>query len=348
MPIKTSKLNILDFTGQQLGGWLDEHDIAGYRGGQIMKWLYHRQVDSFDRMTDLSMAVRALLPQYFDIPRLVSETVETSKDGTRKFLFRLQDTNAVESVLIPEKDHYTLCISSQVGCAQNCGFCLTAKTGFRRNLSCGEIVAQVRDIIHGLAGEKQLTNIVFMGMGEPLANYDNLVAALEILTDKARGLGFAHRRITVSTAGLIPKLASLGRDTKVNLAVSLNATDNKVRSELMPINRKYSLEDLLEACRRYPLAPGRRITFEYILIKEVNDSLEDAHRLAKLLRPIRSKINLIPFNSHQGCEYERPAESVILAFQETLINKYNYTVMVRRSKGEDISAACGQLMARNV
>lgn len=348
MPIKTSKLNILDFTGQQLGGWLAEHDIAGYRAAQIMKWLYHRQVDTFDSMTDLSMAVRALLPQYFDIPRLVSETVETSKDGTRKFLFRLKDGNAVESVLIPEKDHFTLCISSQVGCAQNCGFCLTAKAGFRRNLSCGEIVAQVRDIIHGLGGEKRLTNIVFMGMGEPLANYDNLVAALEILTDKARGLGFAHRRITVSTAGLIPKLASLGRDTKVNLAVSLNAVDNQVRCKLMPISRKYSLEDLLEACRRYPLAPGRRITFEYILIKGVNDSLEDAHLLAKLLRPIRSKINLIPFNSHQGCEYERPAESAILAFQETLINKYNYTVMVRRSKGEDISAACGQLMARNV
>jgi 23S rRNA (adenine2503-C2)-methyltransferase len=234
-----------------------------------------------------------------------------------------------------------------VGCAQDCRFCLTAAGGFERNLSRGEIIAQVRDIKKNLGDQKRLTNIVFMGMGEPLANYKNLVSAINILTDNDSGLRFASRRVTVSTAGLAPKIPALGRDTRVNLAVSLNATDDKTRTRLMPINRKYPLENLMQACRQYLPAPGRRITFEYILIKGINDSAEDAERLVKLLRPIRCKINLIPFNPHEGCDFKRPAEAVIQAFYDILFAN-NYTVIIRRSKGQDISAACGQLRARSM
>jgi 23S rRNA (adenine2503-C2)-methyltransferase len=234
-----------------------------------------------------------------------------------------------------------------VGCAQDCGFCLTAAGGFERNLTAGEIIAQVRDVKNDLDDDDRLSNIVFMGMGEPLANYKNLVSALKVITDNDCGLRYANRRVTVSTAGLVPKLLALGLDTKVNLAVSLNATDNETRNKLMPINKKYPLEMLLKACRNYHLPPGRRITFEYILIKAINDSEADARRLAKLLQPIKSKINLIPFNAHEGCEYERPHEGVINRFQEILIGK-NYTVIIRQSKGQDISAACGQLRARSI
>jgi 23S rRNA (adenine2503-C2)-methyltransferase len=306
-----------------------------------------RQADDFDAMTNLSKDLRAVLSRHFVIERLEKERVETSQDGSRKYLFKLKDGKHIESVLIPERDHYTLCISSQVGCAQGCLFCLTAMGGFERNLSRGEIIAQVRDIQNDLDDPKRLTNIVFMGMGEPLANYKNLVSAIATITDNKMGLGFSHRRVTVSTAGLAPKLAALGRDTRVNLAISLNATDNQTRSKLMPINRTYRLEDLLEACRRYPVARGRRLTFEYILIKGINDSEADAERLAELLRPIRCKINLIPFNAHEGCDYERPAEAVIATFQQILLDK-NYTVIIRQSKGQDISAACGQLRARSM
>ena len=347
MAIYRKKADILEFTRDQLVSWLAEREIAAYRADQIQKWIYLRQADNFDVMTDLSKDIRLLLPDHFVIKRLEAEKIETSQDGSRKYLFKLKDGKYIESVLIPERDHYTLCVSSQVGCAQDCRFCLTAVGGFERNLTRGEIVAQVRDIKKDLGDEKRLTNIVFMGMGEPLANYKNLVAAIGVLTDNDTGLRFASRRVTVSTAGLVPKITALGRDTRVNLAISLNATDNKTRDRLMPVNRKYPLEKLIEACRQYQPAPGRRITFEYILIKGINDSVDDAERLAKLLRPIRCKINLIPFNTHAGCDFERPAEAVIQAFYDVLFAK-NYTVIIRRSKGQDISAACGQLRARSL
>ena len=232
-----------------------------------------------------------------------------------KYLFKLDDGKRIESVLIPERDHYTLCVSSQAGCAQDCRFCLTAIGRFRTEFDAGERLSHRCAISKRIwVTQKRLTNIVFMGMGEPLANYKNLVSAIDILTDNDVGLRFASRRVTVSTAGLVPKITALGRDTRVNLAISLNATENKTRNRLMPINRKYPLEKLLEACRQYHPAPGRRITFEYILIKGINDSVDDAERLAKLLRPIRCKINLIPFNMHEGCDFERPAEAVIQAF----------------------------------
>jgi 23S rRNA (adenine2503-C2)-methyltransferase len=341
------KKNILEFSRDQLRSWLTEREIAAYRADQIQKWVYLRQADSFDVMTDISKEIRALLSRHFVIGRLEVEMIETSRDGSRKYLFKLDDGKYIESVLMPERDHFTLCVSSQVGCAQDCRFCLTALGGLERNLSRGEIVAQVRDIKKNLGDQKRLTNIVFMGMGEPLANYKNLVSAIGVLTDNDVGLRFAGRRVTVSTAGLASKITALGRDTRVNLAVSLNATDNKTRNRLMPINRKYPLENLMEACRQYQPAPGRRITFEYILIKGINDSVDDAERLAKLLRTLRCKVNLIPFNTHEGCDFERPAEAVIQKFYDILFAK-NYTVIIRRSKGQDISAACGQLKARSV
>ena len=339
------KKNILEFDRGQLISWLEDRQIKPYRADQILKWVYLRQADRFDRMTDIAKDIRALLQDDFTIDRLQMENVQTSQDGSRKYLFQLKDGKRIESVLIPERDHYTLCISSQVGCAQGCRFCLTARGGLQRNLSKAEIVSQVRDVQNELDDSVPLSNLVFMGMGEPLANYKNLVCAIGVITDSRLGLGFAGRRVTVSTAGVAPRLASLGRDTKVNLAVSLNAADNLTRDRLMPINRKYPIEKLLKACRQFPLTGGRRITFEYVLLKNVNDSEKDAGRLAELLRPIKSKINLIPFNSHAGCRYQRPDEDAILRFQKILIDK-NYTVIIRRSKGQDISAACGQLAAR--
>jgi 23S rRNA (adenine2503-C2)-methyltransferase len=341
----SNKKDIKELTKDQLVSWLENKGVKPYRAGQILKWIYLRQSDTFDIMTDLGKEIRTLLSRHFTINRLEKVCIETSQDGSKKYLFKLEDGKHIESVLIPEKDHYTLCISSQVGCAQGCKFCLTAKGGFIRNLTKREIVDQVRDIKNDLDDSKCLTNIVFMGMGEPLANYNNVVSAINTITDSEFGLNFSSRRVTLSTAGLVPKLFDLGRDTSINLAISLNATDNKTRTMLMPINRKYPIEKLIDACRRYPLKPRRRITFEYILIKGINDSLEDAKRLVKLLRPIKAKINLIPFNEHEGSDFLRPEESVIHKFQE-ILHQNNYTAIIRHSKGRDISAACGQLRGK--
>lgn len=341
----TETINLLDLSREQLAAWLAERGIAAYRAGQILKWVYHRQADDFVEISDLAKQMRALLAGHFRIPRLEVRAEQTSADGTRKFLFGLEDGESIETVLIPERDHYTLCVSSQVGCAQNCRFCLTAKGKLTRNLTQGEILGQVRDVKNRLPDPERLTNLVFMGMGEPLANFEPLMGALAIITDGGVGLGFAAKRVTVSTAGLVPQMLAFGQRSRVSLAVSLNAADEETRSRLMPINRVHPIDSLLAACRAYPLPPGRRITFEYILIKGVNDAPEDARRLARLLAPIRCKVNLIPFNPHAGSGFERPGEETILAFQEVLLSKH-FTVIVRRSKGEDISAACGQLRAR--
>jgi 23S rRNA (adenine2503-C2)-methyltransferase len=336
--------DIKEFSKDKLILWLKSKEIKPYRAGQILKWIYLRQSDTFDVMTDIKKEIRNLLSQHFIIHRLEIPHIETSQDGSKKYLFKLRDGKYIESVLIPEKDHYTLCISSQVGCAQGCRFCLTARGGFSRNLTKGEIIAQVRDVALDIGGQKRLSNIVMMGMGEPLANFSNVVQAIHVITDRDFGLGFSNRRVTVSTSGFVPKLADLGRETSVNLAVSLNATENKTRDMLMPINRKYPIEQLLEACANYPLTHRRKITFEYILIKGINDSEQDAQRLAKLLRPMRAKINLIPFNTYEKSEFQRPEESVVLKFKD-ILSRTNYTAIVRYSKGQDISAACGQLKA---
>ncbi|CCK81505.1 23S rRNA (adenine(2503)-C(2))-methyltransferase RlmN [Desulfobacula toluolica] len=341
--------NILNFTRDDLGVWLDNKGIRPFRAGQIFKWIYIRQADEFEQMTDLSKALRKTLADHFLIERLILEKYLVSADGTEKFLHQLVDGQHVESVLIPAKDHFTLCVSSQVGCAQNCQFCLTAKGGLVRNLSVCEIISQVRDARYYLIQKGidplKLSNIVFMGMGEPLANYKNLLKALKIITDGDYGLKFATRRVTVSTCGLVPKITQLGLDTDVNLAVSLNATTDKMRSSLMPINNKYSLSQLLEACRTFAMKPRNKITFEYILMKGVNDSKDDALRLVKLLTPIKAKVNLIPFNEHDKSDFSRPSKIEVSDFLQILLDR-NLTAITRKSKGDDILAACGQLKAK--
>jgi 23S rRNA (adenine2503-C2)-methyltransferase len=339
------KSNIIDLNHAQLARWIEAQNLAPYRAGQILKWIYHHQADSFEVMTDQKKEIRTRLAHTWRLDRLHLEAEERSCDGSRKYLFRLADGLHIESVLIPERDHYTLCISSQVGCALGCRFCLTAQGGLVRNLTQGEIVSQVRDIQYRMDAPERLKNIVFMGMGEPLANYNNVVEALDILLNSAWGLGFSRRKVTVSTAGIASKIVAFGQRTPANLAVSLNATDDITRSRLMPINRKYPLAKLLDACRRFPLPPHRRITFEYILIKDVNASPQQARALADLLDPTRAKINLILFNPHPRSPFERPAEADINAFQE-ILHQHHFTAVVRRSKGQDISAACGQLRAR--
>ena len=337
--------DILDLSQAQLVAWLEDHRIKPFRAKQIMKWLYGTHVQCFENMTDLSKGFRKTLADHFCIGTLEKVNVEQSIDGSKKYLFKLADQHHIETVLMPEDDHFTICISTQVGCAQGCAFCLTAKGGFVRNLTRSEIVSQIREIKKDLPDPLRLTNIVIMGMGEPLYNYNNVISALETIVDGDYGLKFSSRKVTLSTAGVASKLVQLGHDTPVNLAVSLNATDNDTRNQLMPINRKFPIEVLLDACKHYPLRPRRRITFEYILIKDLNDADENAKKLIKLLAPIRSKVNLIPFNEHSGCDFKRPGEQRVLAFQE-LLRHHKLTAIVRWSKGQDISAACGQLRAK--
>lgn len=336
--------DIKSLTREALLEWLARHDLPSYRADQILKWIYVRQADGFEQMTDLSKSLRAMLAEHFVFGRLDIDRTLTSGDGTRKFLFRLHDGQVVESVLIPERNHFTLCVSSQVGCAQGCGFCLTGRGGLVRNLTFSEIVGQVWEVRRQMTDPARLTNLVFMGMGEPLANYGQLLPALQIVTSSDWGMKFASRRVTVSTAGLVPRIFDLGRDTRVNLAVSLNEVEDEARSRLMPINRTYPIAPLLDACRNYPLPKGRKITFEYILFKGVNDSLQHARKLSGLLGPLKAKINLIPFNPFPESPFKRPEERRIQAFQSFLIGKH-FTSVVRYSKGLDIMAACGQLRA---
>ena len=336
--------DVKGFSEASLIHWLEQHGVAPYRAGQILRWVYHRGVYSFSDMTDLSKDLREFLSERLIIGRLEVDRVQISKDGSRKYLFCLKDGQHIESVLIPEPGHWTLCISTQVGCGMGCAFCLTGRGGFVRNLEPAEIVGQICAVRDDLSGVPPLTNVVFMGMGEPLANYKHVVQAIRTIAGD-NGLQFSSRRVTLSTAGLPSGIDDLGRDVKVNLAVSLNASDNDTRNRLMPINRTYPIEKLLSACRRFPLPARRTIMFEYVLIAGVNDAPEDAERLAKLLRPLRAKINLIPFNPFDGTEFERPGDDVIEAFQQVLLARH-YTAVIRHSKGADICAACGQLSPR--
>ncbi len=343
--------DIKNFTRNELAAWFESNGFRPFRAGQVFKWIYLRQTDDFYAMTDIGKELREFLKKNFSIPRLDLETAERSVDGTEKLLFRLSDGLYIESVLIPEKDHYTLCISSQAGCAQECRFCLTAKGGFQRNLTCSEIISQVRDTRKFLSDRDggaalPLSNIVFMGMGEPLANFKAVIKALGIITDSDFGLKFSHRRVTVSTSGLVPQILKLGEATHANLAVSLNATNDETRNRLMPINKKYPIAELLDACKRYKMKPRNKITFEYILIQGINDSDEDAKRLVKLLTPIKAKVNLIPFNEHDGSDFKRPSPAGVSRFLQILLDR-RMTAITRKSRGDDISAACGQLRAKN-
>jgi 23S rRNA (adenine2503-C2)-methyltransferase len=335
------KTDLKGLDTREIEDWASGLGLKAYRGRQIRHWLLGKLAGSFNEMSDLPKSLRTLLDKESNINHLENIKTQVSEDGTRKYLFKLSDDNLIESVLIPERDHLTLCISSQAGCAMDCRFCLTARQGLIRNLTPAEIIEQVIHVKRSLNTTERLTNIVFMGMGEPLANYDAVIKAIGNLVSED-GMNFSHRKITISTCGLVPRIKRMGRDITVNLAISLNAADDETRSYLMPINRRYPLEELLAACKGFPLPNRRMITFEYILIKGINDRDEDALKLASLLSGIRAKINLIPLNPFSGSDMSPPPTKSILHFQEILINK-NFTAIIRKSKGKDISAACGQL-----
>jgi 23S rRNA (adenine2503-C2)-methyltransferase len=334
-------IDIKNLTLSELTGLLTGLGKETFRARQIIKWIYARGVTSFDAMTDLSKVLREELKQRFVVSDWTPEVVETSADGTRKYLYRLADRETVEAVRIPmEGGHDTLCISTQVGCAMQCSFCLTGTFGLTRNLEVAEIVNQV------CAARKDgpIHNIVLMGMGEPLHNLDNVIRALEILY-LDDGCGYGARRVTLSTSGLVPEMHQLAKRIKVGLAVSLNASSDELRDQLMPINKKYPLAQLMAACREIPLEPRQRITFEYILIGGVNDAQTDAKRLVKLLHGIRAKVNLIPYNEHDGSAFKRPSDKTVESFQRYLLDRQ--IVAIRRAgKGQDISAACGQLKGK--
>jgi len=335
-----TQVDLKNFDLAELESFITGSGKERFRARQIFKWIYQKGAASFEEMTNLSKEFRRELAASAAISELVPEVVEVSRDGTRKYLFRLDDSNTIESVLIPEEDRSTLCISSQVGCAMACQFCLTGSFKLVRNLSVAEIVNQVCAV----RKEAEIRNIVFMGMGEPLANLENVVKALGIITSDD-GLQFSTRRVTVSTSGLVPELDRLGSMATVNLAVSLNATTDELRDRIMPVNLAYPLGELLAACKRFPLPARRYITFEYVLIGGVNDSLDDARRLVKLVSGIPCKINLIAFNEHEGCSFRSPTQEAIDAFHAYLLGKH-FTVITRASRGGDISAACGQLKGR--
>ncbi len=338
------KINIKSLNREDLLEFLVNKGFKKFRADQIFKWIYAHYARSFDEMTNISKLERAQLASNFYIPSPKVIKSEASWDGTEKFLFELVDGRTIESVLIPDEERLTLCISSQVGCRQACRFCLTGSGGFTRDLKAYEIVDQVSEVSRILRdkGTGGITNIVLMGMGEPLANFDEVVKAIKLITSST-GLGVSPRRVTISTDGLVPEIKKLGSSgLKVNLAVSLNATTDEVRDEIMPVNKRYPIKDLLAACKRFPLEPRRRITFEYVLLRGVNDSVEDAQRLTKLLRSIKCKINLIPFNPFSGCEFKRPDDAAVKRFQKILLAAH-YTAPIRESRGRDISAACGQL-----
>ncbi len=320
-----------------------------FRARQIFRWLHQKGAGSVDEMTDVPGALRAALAERTSLPTLERASERRSSDGTVKWTWRTHDGKLVESVYMPEADRRTLCVSSQVGCAVGCTFCLTGTMGLARNLGPGEIVDQVhranrRLVELGLGeGPRPLTNLVFMGMGEPLANYRSLKVALDLLLSED-GPNFSHRHVTVSTSGLVPVMRRLGEETPVKLAVSLNATTDAQRDAIMPINRRYPIAEVMKACREFPARNGRRITFEYVLLAGVNDSLDDARRLADLVRGIPTKVNLIPYNESPGLGFRAPRPERVVEFQEALAAR-NLTVVVRKNRGRDISAACGQLAA---
>ena len=336
------KTDLKSLSKRAVESFIKDAGLPSFRSRQILHWIYERYAQTFEEITELSKKLREELAEKAYISNLTLVNQMTSHDGTEKFLFGLEDGETMESVLIPDDKRLTLCISSQVGCAMGCVFCLTGKTGLKRNLGPHEIVDQVISV-NRMILPRRITNIVLMGMGEPLANFDNVVEALIRLTGV---MMISPRRITLSTAGIVPRIAELGQlGLKVNLAISLNATTDTVRDVIMPINKTYPIKALLDACRKLPLSPTRKITFEYVLLKDINDSTADAKRLVRLLHGIQSKINLIPFNPYSDCEYERPDDITVLRFQEVLA-KADMTVIIRKSKGQDILAACGQLKAR--
>ena len=346
VPNKDAKINLLDLNRQQMREFFKNMGEKPFRADQVMKWMYHYCCDDFDEMTDINKVLRSKLKEVAEIraPEVVEE--QRSTDGTIKWAIAVGDQR-VETVYIPEEDRATLCVSSQVGCALECKFCSTAQQGFNRNLRVSEIIGQVWRAakIVGAAkvtGQRPITNVVMMGMGEPLLNFDHVVRAMAIMRDDF-GLGLANKRVTLSTAGLVPMIDRLAEESDVSLAVSLHAPNDELRTELVPLNKKYPIAELLAACLRYTQKkPRTSITFEYTMLRGVNDRPEHARQLIKLMRKLPSKVNLIPFNPFHGTRFERSDEADIRAFQKILLDAGVLT-MVRRTRGDDIDAACGQL-----
>jgi 23S rRNA (adenine2503-C2)-methyltransferase len=343
VPTAERRPDLAELERPALEAALDARGHQRFHARQIFRWLYRRGVTDIDAMTDLSRELRTALARDFTLTTPSLAHRDTSSDGTEKFLLRLADGRHIESVFIPDTPAMTFCISTQVGCAMACAFCLTGKMGLARNLTAAEIVGQVRVLAGALGMREAPFNIVLMGMGEPLHNYDETMKALRILTDE-HGFNLPARRITLSTVGLLPALERLANEPVMpNLAISLHAPTDFQRGELVPINRKYGVGDIIEACKRFPLKKRSRITFEYVLLAGVNDSPQDARRLAKLVAGVKSKVNLIPLNAAAGIPFERPSDEAIDRFAR-VVAEHGVDVSVRKSRGRDIRAACGQLI----
>jgi 23S rRNA (adenine2503-C2)-methyltransferase len=345
----TARTNLLGLTRAGLEAFVVEMGEKPFRARQLFKWMYKRAVGDIDAMTDLGKDFRRRLGEIAEIRTPDIHLSQVSADGTRKWLLKLESGQAIEMVFIPEPGRGTLCISSQVGCQMDCGFCSTAQQGFNRNLDTAEIVGQVwlanRELGYAPGGDRVITNVVFMGMGEPLANYRNVVPAAEIMMDDL-GLDLSRRRVTVSTSGLVPQMIRIADETNVALAVSLHAPNDALRSEIVPINRKHPIKELLDACWHYvEKQNARNVTFEYVMLDGVNDKPQHARELAQLLRGHPAKVNLIPFNPFPGTTFRRSSEEAIERFRDLLI-KGGVMATIRRTRGDDIDAACGQLVGR--
>ncbi len=338
------KLNLLDLDRKAMEAWFMDLGEKAFHARQVLKWIHKHQVTDFDAMTDIGKSLRAKLKEIacIEIPEIAVE--QASEDGTRKWLMELECGNRIETVFIPDGDRGTLCVSSQVGCALDCTFCSTARQGFNRNLSVAEIIGQVWLAKREISPERSLTNIVMMGMGEPLANLENVVIAMGIMMDDL-AYELSKRRVTLSTAGIVPALDRLKALSDVSLAVSLHAPNDELRDQLVPLNRKYPIQELLAACRRYVAGERRKVTFEYVMLDGVNDSDRHARQLVKLLEGVPAKVNLIPFNPFPLTRFKRSSTPRIEAFQAILMRAGLITI-TRRTRGDDIDAACGQLVGR--
>ena len=354
--VPVNQMDLLSLSLEELRQWFQEQGERTFRADQVFQWVHRKRVLSFDGMTNLSKDLRQKLDAaaVFRTPKI--ESVQQSSDGTRKYQLRTFDDFMIECVFIPNASaagRNTLCISSQVGCAMGCTFCATAAIKLKRNLSAGEIAAQLYTVLNDLEengyvidkekphAQHVIANLVYMGMGEPLHNVDNVIQSIRLIGHEG-GLNYAARRITVSTSGLVKNMLRLGEETDAQLAVSLNATTDEVREGIMPVNRKWQIKDLLDACRSFPLKAGRRVTFEYVMLAGVNDTDEDARRLIRLMRGLKSKINLIPFNPHPLSPFKRPSAERVAEFQRRVADA-GFSVFVRTTRGDDIDAACGML-----
>ncbi len=343
-----TQTNLLDFNRPELETYFAEKGEKSFRATQLLKWIYHEGVYDFEQMTNFSKALRAKLAQEAGVtlPECIEE--HPSADGTVKWLLRVDSGNAIETVYIPETDRATLCVSSQVGCTLNCTFCSTATQGFNRNLSTAEIVGQILFATDRIGrsenrGEHVITNIVLMGMGEPLMNLDNVIRAIDVMTEDY-AFGISKRKITLSTSGVVPALERMRELTDVSLAVSLHAPNDELRNELVPINKKYPIKQLMAACRRYVEGkPRRRVTFEYVMLAGVNDKPEHAEQLIRLLRTVPAKLNLIPFNPYPGTPYTCSTEQTMEYFRNR-ITEAGIVTIIRKTRGNDVDAACGQLV----